>query len=318
MGAMSRRPPCLSERSPRLFSLLLVTALGLGSCSSSPIGQSLERSFGNGTPTPATPSTPTTPTASQTRPNVAVPAADPLEQAPEELREPIRDLQKLGTVPAPFEQPNQPMLRGLFARWLVETNNKLFADQPGRKLRRPAPDSPPLFSDVPATNPDFAPIQALAEAGIIPSRLSGNVDASRFQPDQPLTRADLLLWKLPLDLRQPLPKADPAQVEQSLGLQDVDKLPPRLQRALLADWQNGDQGILRRCFGFTTLFQPNRPVSRAEAATALWYFGYQGDGRSAKAATLPPPAPTPAPTPTPAPAKPAPASPTQPNTTPNR
>jgi hypothetical protein len=52
-------------------------------------------------------------------------------------------------------------------------------------------------------------------------------------------------------------------------------------RALYADFQNAEQANIRRVFGFTTLFQPKRPVTRAEAATALWYFGFQGDGVSA-------------------------------------
>ena len=35
-------------------------------------------------------------------------------------------------------------------------------------------------------------------------------------------------------------------------------------------------------FGYTTLFQPKKPVTRAEAAASLWYFGFQGDGITAK------------------------------------
>ena len=52
-------------------------------------------------------------------------------------------------------------------------------------------------------------------------------------------------------------------------------------RFLYADHQNGDKANIRRVLGYTTLFQPKKPVSRSEAAAALWYFGYQGDGLSA-------------------------------------
>jgi hypothetical protein len=53
---------------------------------------------------------------------------------------------------------------------------------------------------------------------------------------------------------------------------------------VLADFQNGEQANIRRIFGYTTLFQPKKPVTRAEAVTAIWYFGSQGEGLSAKEA----------------------------------
>ncbi|MEY4519026.1 MAG: hypothetical protein RLZZ499_1625, partial [Cyanobacteriota bacterium] len=53
-------------------------------------------------------------------------------------------------------------------------------------------------------------------------------------------------------------------------------------RALYDDFQNGDRSNVRRIFGYTTLFQPKKPVTRAEAAASLWYFGFQGDGITAK------------------------------------
>ena len=53
-------------------------------------------------------------------------------------------------------------------------------------------------------------------------------------------------------------------------------------RALYADFQNGDRANVRRMFGYTALFQPLKPVTRAEAAASLWYFGFQGDGITAK------------------------------------
>ena len=53
-------------------------------------------------------------------------------------------------------------------------------------------------------------------------------------------------------------------------------------QALYADFQNGEQSNVRRVFGYTTLFQPKKGVTLAEAAASLWYFGYQGDGLSAQ------------------------------------
>jgi hypothetical protein len=70
-------------------------------------------------------------------------------------------------------------------------------------------------------------------------------------------------------------------VKQTWGFQDVGKIDPKALRAVLADFQSGEQSNIRRVFGYTTLFQPKKPVTRAEAAAALWYFGTQGDGVSA-------------------------------------
>ncbi|MGB3642768.1 MAG: S-layer homology domain-containing protein, partial [Rivularia sp. (in: cyanobacteria)] len=52
----------------------------------------------------------------------------------------------------------------------------------------------------------------------------------------------------------------------------------------IADYQNGEQSNIRRVFGYTTLFQPKKAVTRAEAAAALWYFGTESEGISAKEA----------------------------------
>jgi hypothetical protein len=51
---------------------------------------------------------------------------------------------------------------------------------------------------------------------------------------------------------------------------------------VLADYQNGDLSNIRRAFGYTTLLQPQKVVTRAEAAATLWFFGSQGDGLSAQ------------------------------------
>ena len=56
----------------------------------------------------------------------------------------------------------------------------------------------------------------------------------------------------------------------------------RRSELLYADFQNGDLSNIRRIFGYTTLFQPKKPVTRAEAAASLWYFGFQGDGITAQ------------------------------------
>jgi hypothetical protein len=94
----------------------------------------------------------------------------------------------------------------------------------------------------------------------------------------------MILWKVPLDTRQALPSASIDAVKETWGFQDIARIEPKALRAVLADFQNGDQSNIRRVFGYTTLFQPKKPVTRAEAATALWYFGISGEGISAQEA----------------------------------
>lgn len=178
--------------------------------------------------------------------------------------------------------PNQVITRGEYARWLMAANNRYYADNPGKKIYLANKTSQPAFNDVNPNDPDFAAIQSLAEAGLIPSRLTEDSTNLLFRPDTALTRADFITWKVPLDTRKSLPKASIQAIEESWGFQDAADIDSSATRALYADFQNGDRSNVRRMFGYTTLFQPKKPVTRAEAAASLWYFGFQGDGISAK------------------------------------
>lgn len=225
-----------------------------------------------------------------------------LNQAPTELQSYIADLAKLGALRLRSAdesnnannnsgstnnaggqfQPNSVTTRREYARWLVTANNLIYADQPARQIRLAVASDQPAFQDVPASDPDFASIQGLSNAGLIPSPLSGDSTTVTFRPDAPLTRENLILWKVPVDLRKALPNATIEAVQETWGFQDTAQIDPKVLRALLADFQNGDQSNLRRAFGYTTIFQPDKSVTRAEAAAVLWYFGTQGDGVSAK------------------------------------
>lgn len=215
-----------------------------------------------------------------------------LNKAPQDLRPYVTDLAQLGVLSlSPSEKtkggetnflPNKPVSRREYARWLFATNNQLFRDRAAQQIRPANSESTPVFRDVPRTDPDFATIQGLAEAGIIPSSLSGSPTVVTFRPDAQLSRETMLLWKVPVDTRQPLPTATLNDIKQTWGFQDAARIDPQAQRAVLADFQNADLSNIRRVFGFTTLFQPKRPVTRAEAAASLWYFGYPGDGVSAR------------------------------------
>lgn len=222
-----------------------------------------------------------------------------LEKLPQALRQQIEDLTELGVLRVdkstakqnsqangiPFEA-NKPITRREFARWLVAANNQIFANRPGQQIRLASETSQPAFGDVPRSDRDFSSIQALAEAGLIASSLSGDSTAALFRPDAPLTRETLVLWKVPLDTRQTMPTASLDTLKQTWGFQDLGKIDPKTWRALVADFQNGEQSNIRRVFGYTTLFQPKKTVTRGEAVAAVWYFGSQGEGLSARDALL--------------------------------
>jgi hypothetical protein len=268
-------------------------------------------------PGPLSPSPTTTsaPVAPRLEPGPPQQFSD-LDQAPGELRPAIADLAALGVLlPDPHStgsgstgsgsngsgsngsgsngsgstatglsgnpfNPNQPVTRRDFARWLLVGHNLFNRDRPSRQIRLASPTSRAVFSDVSSLDPDFAAIQGLAEAGMVPSSLSGDTIVS-FRPDEPLQREEMVLWKAPLDSAQTLPKPNLDAVREAWGFQDAGKIDPRALGAVLADFQSGDQAMIRRTFGYTTLFQPQKSVTRAEAAAALAYFGSQNQGTSA-------------------------------------
>ena len=213
-----------------------------------------------------------------------------LAEVPEELRQNVRDVVALN-IATPIKdaetnsvmfQPNEPITRREYAKWLVTANNKYYDSSSGNKIRLAGKNTNPAFKDIGINDPDFAEIQGLAEAGLIPSPLTNSSEDVLFKPDSLLTREDLVTWKVPLDTRQALPKADVKAIQEAWGFQDASKIDPLALPALFADYQNSDRSNFKRIFGYTTLFQPKKAVTRAEAAASLWYFGYQGDGITAR------------------------------------
>ncbi len=237
----------------------------------------------NSPPESPQPASSTSPTPSPASKNSPSPAA-----ALKENQEYLTDLVRLGVlsntdtaVKNNLPATSRSATRREYARWLLAAYNKIESSKPTQQIRRAAADAKPAFQDVPTNHPDFPSIQGLAEAGIIPSPLSGDATSVRFQPDLPLTREQLILWKVPLDSRQPLPAASLDAVKQTWGFQDAGKVEPKALRAVLADFQNGEQSNIRRVFGYTTLFQPKKTVNLGEVAATIWYFGANSEGFSA-------------------------------------
>jgi hypothetical protein len=241
-------------------------------------------------------------------PSASLPAVSPnafsdLQTLDPALQSQIQELTQLDIITpagAGGFQGDQPISRQEFARWLIRTNNRFFADQPQQQIRLAPATATPVFQDVKANSPYFGEIQGLAAAGIIPSSLTNEPNASLFRPTASLTREELIAWKVPLDNRRALPTTTLENLRDTWGFQDSAKINPAYWKFLYGDFQNGDRSNVRRVFGFTTLFQPKQPVTRTEAALALWYLGGATEGRSApevlKLAT-PPASPLPSPSP---------------------
>jgi S-layer homology domain len=215
----------------------------------------------------------------------------PSENKPEPTGNPdyVADLTQIGVftsadTSASTNKPTSPRIitRREYVRWLVAAYNRINSTKPTQQLKLATADTKPAFQDVPASHPDFPSIQGLAEAGLIPSPLSGDATEVLFRPEMPVTREQLILWKVPLDTRQPLPTASLDAVKQTWGFQDAGKVEPKAIRAILADFQNGDRSNIRRVFGYTTLFQPKKTVNLGEVAATIWYFGSNTEGLSAR------------------------------------
>ncbi|GFP84805.1 hypothetical protein PHJA_000624300 [Phtheirospermum japonicum] len=175
--------------------------------------------------------------------------------------------------------PGDLCTRREYARWLVLASSALSRTTTSKVYPAMYIEnvSELAFDDITPEDPDFSSIQGLAEAGLIASKLSrrdmqsyGDEDPSPlyFSPGSPLSRQDLVSWKMALEKRQ-LPVVDKKILQQVSGFIDIDKIDPDAWPALVADLAAGEQGITTLAFGYTRLFQPEKPVTKAQAAIAL-------------------------------------------------
>ncbi|KAI5570011.1 hypothetical protein POPTR_012G142500v4 [Populus trichocarpa] len=166
-----------------------------------------------------------------------------------------------------------------FARWLVTASSALSRSTVSKVYPAMYIENftELAFDDITPDDPDFSSIQGLAEAGLISSKLSSggllsssveNQGPFYFAAESPLSRQDLVSWKMALEKRQ-FPEADKKMLYKVSGFRDIDKLNPDAWPALVADLSAGDQGIISLAFGCTRLFQPDKPVTKAQAAVAL-------------------------------------------------
>ncbi|KAG4128820.1 hypothetical protein ERO13_D09G042400v2 [Gossypium hirsutum] len=173
-------------------------------------------------------------------------------------------------------QPSDLCTRREYARWLVSgsgvlSRNSVSKVYPAMYIENVTELA---FDDITPEDPDFSSIQGLAEAGLISSKLSNkdllndDLGPFYFSPESPLSRQDLVSWKMALEKRQ-LPEGDKKILYQISGFIDIDKINPDAWPAVVADMSAGEQGIIALAFGCTRLFQPNKPVTKAQVAVAL-------------------------------------------------
>ncbi|CAN6564918.1 unnamed protein product [Malus baccata var. baccata] len=175
-------------------------------------------------------------------------------------------------------QPGDLCTRREYARWLVSASSALSRNSISKVYPSMYIENVTelAFDDITPEDRDFPSIQGLAEAGLISSKLSrkdmrSSMDEDEspfyFSPESPLSRQDLVSWKMALEKRY-LPKADKEVLYRISGFIDTDRIHPDACPALVADL-SGEQGIIALAFGYTRLFQPDKPVTKAQAAIAL-------------------------------------------------
>uniref|UniRef100_A0A0E0KLY6 SLH domain-containing protein n=1 Tax=Oryza punctata TaxID=4537 RepID=A0A0E0KLY6_ORYPU len=179
----------------------------------------------------------------------------------------------------PDAQAGDLCTRREYARWLVVASNCLSRNTSSKVYPAMYIENVTelAFDDITPEDFDFPFIQGLAEAGLISSKLSRSdmnvpqdVDNlhNLFSPECPVSRQDLVSWKMALDKRQ-LPEVDKISMYKASGYMDVDKINAAAWPFLVADLHAGDQSITALAFGFTRLFQPDKPVTKGQAALAL-------------------------------------------------
>ncbi|GMJ05716.1 hypothetical protein like AT3G25680 [Hibiscus trionum] len=174
-------------------------------------------------------------------------------------------------------RPDELCTRREYARWLVRTSS-LIERNPRHKIVPSialSGSETAAFDDVGVNDPDFEFIQALAEAGIIPSKLSDRSTASdgskggvNFFPDRFISREDLINWKALVEY-----DFEPGVMEQisrtKVDFMDLKDISPDSSPGLFIDMLAAEKSIHRKVFGQSKRFQSNKPSSKPQAAVAL-------------------------------------------------
>ncbi|XP_030448995.2 uncharacterized protein LOC115671526 [Syzygium oleosum] len=173
---------------------------------------------------------------------------------------------------------NELCTRREYARWLFRLSSSLERNPKRRIVPSLSLSGSEVaaFDDVSVEDPDFGAIQALAEAGIISSKLSGENSSSFFSdrhsmlffPERLISRQDLINWRVQLEYDF-VPGLEEEISKKKVGFMDMREISPNIPAEFFMDLLAGDRSIMRKVFGQSKRFQPNKPSTKAQAAVAL-------------------------------------------------
>ncbi|KAI5058955.1 hypothetical protein GOP47_0025274 [Adiantum capillus-veneris] len=171
-----------------------------------------------------------------------------------------------------------------YARWLMAASAVLTRSPAHKVLPAMYIENVSVlaYDDVTPQDQDFPFVQGLAEAGLLSSRLveedhqagMKEYNAPLFSPDSPLARQDLVTWKVALERKPADTEGIPTStglmaLRDKFGFMDLDKIHEDAWPALLVDMNAGEQSIVALAFGHTRRLQPQKPVTKGQAAVAL-------------------------------------------------
>jgi hypothetical protein len=199
----------------------------------------------------------------------------------------IVQLAQLGVLDAtsgPFH-PADTVKRRDFVRWLFKTNNAVWSDQPSKQIHPADTTTQSSFSDLAPSDPDFAYIQGLNDAGVA----VGFPDKT-FKADQSLTREQMIAIKSGLDrggVHKSFVKDDNYARYNMPPWKDKDKISKTYAGAIATDVDDDPKGAseakidnIGRTFGAIAMFRPQQPVTRAQAAVVLSVIGAHAESTS--------------------------------------
>lgn len=181
----------------------------------------------------------------------------------------------------PSFQPNAPVMRREFIRWLFAANNAMQSDD--TKKIHPAPSgTTAYFKDIPSTDKDFAIVQGMQDAGI-----SVGFPDKTFQPDIPITREQAVALSLGVDCSYDGNwSKDPTEAYIFLPAWKDKGSVSKTYAPILASCGDATTDTVGRVWGKVTVFRPQMKVTRAEAALMDWQTGTR-TATDAIAATTP-------------------------------
>ncbi|XP_031401749.1 uncharacterized protein LOC116211483 [Punica granatum] len=165
-----------------------------------------------------------------------------------------------------------------YARWLVRINSSLERNPRQRIVPTISlsGSTTAAFDDVSVEDPDFSSIQALAEAGVIPSKLlvkhtnhgSESQGKFLFLPERFISRQDLINWRVQLEYDF-VPGLEEQISSSKVGFRDMKEVGSEISPEFLMDLLAGGKSIIRKVFGQMKRFQPSKPSTKGQAAVAL-------------------------------------------------